>query len=76
LFVWLRLPERLSAKTLLSLASEEGGTFAPGSQVSVDGSGGDGYVRLNFACQRPEIIEEGIRRLGKAMKRGATGLAG
>lgn len=74
LFIWLRLPEHLSSERLLPLAGEEGVTFAPGSIFFPDGSDGEGYMRLNFASQPPETIEEGIRRLGKAMKRSMTRL--
>jgi GntR family transcriptional regulator/MocR family aminotransferase len=75
LFVWLRLPEPLSSAELLPLAAEEGVTFAPGGIFFLDGSEGEPYLRLNFACQRPEEITEGIRRLGKAVKRLATRLS-
>jgi GntR family transcriptional regulator/MocR family aminotransferase len=72
LFVWLRLPEPLSSGRLLPLAAEDGVTFAPGGIFFLEGSEGEPYLRLNFACQRPEEITEGIRRLGKAVKRLAT----
>jgi GntR family transcriptional regulator/MocR family aminotransferase len=79
LFVWLRLPEPLSAGQLLPLAVEEGVAFDPGSRFFPDGDGGecaaslwDGCLRLNFAIQTPEAIEEGIRRLGRAIRRLAS----
>ncbi len=70
LFVWLRLPDGMSCEKLLPLACEEGVSFAPGSIFFPDGSDGECYARLNFAVHPPEDIEEGIRRLGKAMRRG------
>ncbi len=69
LFVWLRLPDNLSAEKLHPLAYEEGVTFAPGSGFFPDGFDGERYIRLNFAIQPPDDIETGIRRLGKAIKR-------
>ncbi len=69
LFVWLRLPERLSSERLLPPAVREGVAFAPGGLFFPEDSGGEPYLRLNFACQRPEEIEVGVRRLGEAMKR-------
>jgi GntR family transcriptional regulator/MocR family aminotransferase len=70
LFVWLRLPAPLSAGQLLPLAAEEGVTFDPGGRFFPDGAAGGGAcLRLNFAIQTPEAIEEGIRRLGRAIGR-------
>jgi GntR family transcriptional regulator/MocR family aminotransferase len=72
LFVWLRLPDNLSAEKLLPLARKEGVTFAPGSGFFLEGFG-ECYMRLNFAIQPPDEIEQGIKRLGKAIKRLAAG---
>ena len=73
LFVWLRLPEPLSAEQLLPLAAEEGVTFAAGCRFFPDGIGGAGCMRLNFVIQPAEAIEEGVKRLGKAIRRLAAG---
>ena len=43
--------------------------FAPGGRFFPNRSEGENYLRLNFATQAPEDIEEGIRRLGVALKR-------
>jgi len=69
LFVWLRLPNDLSSEKLLPLAGAEGVTYAPGSSFFLHSGDGEGYMRLNFAAQPPERIEEGIKRLGKATER-------
>jgi GntR family transcriptional regulator/MocR family aminotransferase len=76
LFVWLRLPASLSAGQLLPLAAEEGVTFDPGGRFFPDGAAGEcaaspwgDCLRLNFAVQTPEAIDEGIRRLGQALRR-------
>ncbi|MGB8214061.1 MAG: PLP-dependent aminotransferase family protein [Anaerolineales bacterium] len=69
LFVWLRLPQALSAEELLPMACEEGVAFAPGNIFFPEGSGGQDWMRLNFVAQPVEEIEEGIRRLGRAIQR-------
>ncbi|MCA1899177.1 MAG: PLP-dependent aminotransferase family protein [Chloroflexi bacterium] len=69
LFIWLKLPESMSASELLPVACKEGVAFAPGSLFFTDGVSGDEWIRLNFASQPAEDIEEGIKRLGTAMRR-------
>lgn len=68
LFAWLRLPESLSAEKLLPLACKEGMAFTPGSSFFPNGPEGNRFLRLNFVSQPPEDTEEGIKRLGKALK--------
>ena len=69
LFIWLHLPEDLSAEALLPVACEEGVEFSPGESFFPDRTGSENWLRLNFVVQPPERIEEGIKRLGKAIKR-------
>jgi DNA-binding transcriptional MocR family regulator len=69
LFIWLQLSNDLSSEELLPLAWEEGVDFAPGNLFFPDGSQGSSWLRLNFVAQAPGQIEEGIKRLGKAIKR-------
>lgn len=69
LFIWMRLPENVSSLALLPLAAEQGVEFAPGSLFFLDRSEGEAYLRLNFATQTPEAIEQGIQRLGVALRR-------
>lgn len=69
LFIWLQLPEYLSSKKLRPLAWEEGVDFSAGSGFFADGLKGRNWLRLNFVAQSPDQIEEGIRRLGRSMKR-------
>jgi 2-aminoadipate transaminase len=68
LFVWLQLPAGLSANELYPVAAEEGVTFAPGS-LFFPAERTQPYLRLNFAMHRPDVIKEGIRRLGRAVER-------
>jgi GntR family transcriptional regulator/MocR family aminotransferase len=69
LFIWLQLPEGLLTGELLPLALEEGVDFAPGNLFFADGMQGSSWLRLNFVAHTPGQIEEGIKRLGKAIKR-------
>jgi DNA-binding transcriptional MocR family regulator len=68
LFVWLRLPATVTAEQLLPNARRKGVTFAPGNTFFPEHRGGENWLRLNFACQAPEAIEEGIKRLGRAIR--------
>jgi len=69
LFVWVRLPEGASSVRLLPLAAEEGVEYAPGPRFFPQPAEGEPYLRLNFAVRTPEEIEEGVRRLGRALRR-------
>lgn len=68
LFFWLRLPPTISALELLPLATREGVTYAPGPWFFPEPREGERYLRLNFATQAPEEIDEGIRRLGRVLE--------
>ena len=67
LFLWLMLPEGISSNHLLEIARGEGVNFSPGSNYFWDRNEGTGFLRLNFAVQSPEQIEEGILRLSRAL---------
>jgi 2-aminoadipate transaminase len=69
LFLWVRMPDHMDAEKLLDVAVEEKVAFVPGHAFYPDGSDGRCCLRLNFSYCRPEIIEEGIKRLGRAIKR-------
>ncbi|MGD9030464.1 MAG: PLP-dependent aminotransferase family protein [Anaerolineae bacterium] len=67
LFVWLTLPESVSAAQLYLRAIDHGVAFAVGSvffpQNAVPSS-----LRLNFAAHSLAQIDEGLRRLGRAVR--------
>jgi len=67
LFIWLKLPKSVSSSELLINSSREGVTFSPGKVFFIDGESGEDWIRLNFASQPLEDIEEGIKRLGSAL---------
>jgi 2-aminoadipate transaminase len=67
MFVWAELPPGLDAAALLQAAVEtEAVAFSPGA---VFGTGADRCLRLNFTSLSPERIEDGIRRLGRVIRR-------
>jgi len=66
MFLWVTLPEDLSSLDLFDLAIKENVAFVPGNAFFADGSG-DNTLRLNFSNSDEERIEEGIKRLGKAI---------
>lgn len=69
LFLWVRMPEKIDSQELLRIAIDEKVAFVPGNAFYPDGQGGRNCMRLNFSYSPPEIIEEGIQRLGRAIKR-------
>ena len=69
LFLWVRMPEGVDAEDVLKLALEEKVAFVPGRAFYPGGNDGHCCMRLNFSYCKPEIIEEGIKRLGRAMAR-------
>ena len=62
-FVWVTLPEPVDAATVLIEAIARNVAFVPGAAFSADGSGSN-TLRLNFTHPSPEMIREGIARLG------------
>jgi 2-aminoadipate transaminase len=68
LFLWLQLPAGLSAEELHSLAGEEGVCFVPGSYF-FHGKRPQSFLRLSFVVNPVEVIEEGARRLARAIER-------
>ena len=70
LFLWARLPEGMDAEQLLKIAVEEKVAFVPGHAFYPVGSeDGRCCMRLNFSYCPPDVIEEGIKRLGRAIER-------
>lgn len=65
--LWCRLPGDMRARTLLREAAQEQVAFVLGEPFHVDG-GGQHHIRLSFASPDETQIEEGIRRIARAMK--------
>ncbi len=66
MFLWLTFGTQIDASELLRGALEQQLAFVPGSAFYANG-GGAHTLRLNFSHAAPERIEEGIRRLRRAI---------
>jgi 2-aminoadipate transaminase len=66
MFFWLTAPQGLDSLELLKQAVEEKMAFVPGQPFYADGSG-QNTLRLSYSSATQEQIEEGIKRLGKAV---------
>jgi 2-aminoadipate transaminase len=67
LFLWAELPEGLSGAELLEAALKERVAFVPGAPFFATQPKLN-FIRLNFSNSKPEMIEEGIARLGRVIK--------
>ena len=67
MFLWLTLPEHMSAKKLLPKAIEQQVAYVYGSPFYAAG-GGDNKLRLNFSNTTQNSIVTGIERLAKLFK--------
>ncbi|HUG16465.1 MAG TPA: PLP-dependent aminotransferase family protein [Thermomicrobiales bacterium] len=71
IYLWCRLHEAIRVRDLLPEAAREGVIFAPGESFHVDAASGRGRfdIRLNYTLPTETEIDEGIRRLGIALRR-------
>lgn len=63
LFLWVTLPEAVSARDALGLALQQDVAFVPGGSFFPNG-GHENTMRLNYSNMPEDRITEGIRRLG------------
>jgi 2-aminoadipate transaminase len=68
LFLWVKLPEHISADDMFEEAIQENVAYVIGSAFHIDGSGKN-TMRLNFSYPTLYEIEEGIKRLAKVVKK-------
>lgn len=68
-FVWVRLPDGLTAQAVLPLAEKHGVVFLPGPVCAPHGppDACARHMRLCFACESVELFDEGVRRLAAAV---------
>ena len=64
-FLWGRL-RGVSSEVLLERALDEGVIFVTGGAFCVDGTGND-FMRLSFSWPSHDRIQDGVRRLARAM---------
>lgn len=67
LFLWATLPKPFDTREILKIAIQERVAFVPGGAFYSDGSGWNS-MRLNFSYCAPDLIVEGIRRLGNVLE--------
>ncbi len=69
LFLWARVPDSIDTLKLFTEAVEEKVAYVPGINFYPNRDGGQNAMRLNFSYSPPDLIVEGIRRLGVAIKK-------
>ena len=67
LFLWVKLPKKMSTNELLPKAIENKVAYVIGSAFHCDGKG-QNTMRLNFSYPTEQQIDEGIRRLAKMIR--------
>ncbi len=67
MFIWVTLPAGISSLKLFDIAIRENVAFVPGDPFYVDEENVN-TLRLNYSCENEATIEEGIKRLAKAIK--------
>lgn len=71
-FVWLRLPG-CNAEAALDAGEAENVSFMPGSYFAAEPGALASHVRLSYGELRAEDVDEGLRRLGRALERAWAG---
>jgi 2-aminoadipate transaminase len=70
LFLWARVPDKIDTNEFLrEKALQEKVAYVPGIHFYPNADGGHNAMRLNFSYAPRDIIVEGIKRLGEAIKR-------
>ncbi|EFH35178.1 PLP-dependent aminotransferase family protein [Brucella abortus] len=68
MFVWVTLPEGMDGASLLAVSIDsEKVAFVPGKAFFADGTGAN-TLRLSYSCANDEMIDEGIKRLGRLIR--------
>jgi 2-aminoadipate transaminase len=67
LFIWAELPKGVNGDELLREALAEQVAFVPGTSFFAHRPQ-ENFIRLNFSNRPPEMIDEGLRRLGRVLK--------
>lgn len=68
LFLWATLPHGLDSTEILKDAIKQKVAYVPGDSFHPNGGGKD-TIRFNFSYCKPELINEGIFRLGGVLKK-------
>jgi 2-aminoadipate transaminase len=75
-FIWATLPGSIDSNAMIARAVQEGVIYVAGEAFFVNHAGRN-IIRLSFSAPTPERIEEGVARLGRALRAelGVTGPA-
>lgn len=66
-YIWVELPRRVSAKSLLAKARRRGVTFMTGESFFEEPSRGRSHIRLNYSYPSLDEIDRGMEALGLAL---------
>lgn len=69
MFLWARVPESIDTQEFLKDAVAEKVAYVPGISFYPNQDGGHNAMRLNFSYSPPDLIVDGINRLGIALKK-------
>ena len=69
LFLWARVPEPIDTLEFAEKALAENVAYVPGVHFYPNLDGGHNAMRLNFSYCPSDVIVEGVRRLGSALKK-------
>ncbi len=69
LFLWVRTSDSINTADFLRQAVEEKVAYVPGFAFYPGEQGGEHSMRMNFSYSNEETINEGIARLGRALKK-------
>ena len=67
LFTWIKLPENIDARELLTKCIEKNVAFVPGGSFFPNG-GHENYFRINYSNMPEERIVEGLKIIGQVIK--------
>ncbi len=68
MFLWGRLPEGMDSMELFKEAVKENVVFVPGDPFYTNKTNTSTF-RLNFSCVDPETVEEGVKRMARALEK-------
>lgn len=68
MFLWVRLPDHLSAFDLFEVALKKNVAFVPGDPFYTEKRKHYSTFRLNFSCSDVQTINEGIARIGESIR--------
>jgi DNA-binding transcriptional MocR family regulator len=67
MFLWGMLPAWMDSAEVLKICIDKKVAFVPGASFHANG-GGKNTMRLNFSYCKPDVIRDGITRLGLVLK--------